>query len=88
MQSEIKVGQRFKFNLLSGDPSQERRAVVTRVLSNTEEGLGREVDFYFAYWVEACELPETEAPTMLVFERGIDGNAYLDGRVVSITLLK
>ena len=88
MQSEIKVGQRFKFNLLSGDPSQERQAVVTRVLSNTEEGLGREVDFYFAYWVEACELPETEAPTTLVFERGTDGNVYLDGRVVSITLLK
>jgi hypothetical protein len=88
MQSEIKVGQRFKFNLLSGDPSQERRAVVTRVLSNTEEGLGREVDFYFAYWVEAYELPGTEAPTTLVFERGTDGNVYLDGRVVSITLLK
>ncbi len=88
MQSEIKVGQRFKFNLLSDDPSQERRAVVTRVLSNTEEGLGPEVDFYFAYWVEACELPETEAPTTLVFERGTDGNVYLDGRVVSITLLK
>jgi len=24
----------------------------------------------------------------LVFERGTDGNVYLDGRVVSITLLK
>jgi hypothetical protein len=24
----------------------------------------------------------------LVFERGTDGNAYLDGRLVSITLLK
>jgi hypothetical protein len=30
MQSEIKVGQRFKFTL-SDDPSQERQAVVTRV---------------------------------------------------------
>ena len=88
MQSEIKVGQRFKFNPSSDDPSQERRAVVTRVLSNSEEGLGPEVGFYFAYWVEACELPETEVPTTLVFERGTDGNAYLDGRVVSITLLK
>ena len=46
------------------------------------------MDFYLAYWVEAYELPETEARTTLVFERGIDGNAYLDGRVVSITLLK
>jgi hypothetical protein len=88
MQSEIKVGQRFKFNLSSDNPSPERQAVVTRVLSNREEGLGPEIDFYLAYWVEAHELPETEAPTMLVFERGIDGNVYLDGRVVSVTLLK
>ena len=88
MQSEIKVGQRFKYDILSANPSQERQAVVTRVLSNREEGLGREVDFYFAYWVEAHELPETEAPTTLVFERGSDGNVYLDGRQVSITLVK
>lgn len=87
MESEIKVGQRFKFKVLSDNSSQERQAVVTRVLSNSEEGMGPEVGFYLAYWVEAHELPETEAPTALVFERGIDGNAYLDGRVVSITLL-
>jgi len=88
MQSEIKVGQRFKFNLLQDNSSQERQAVVTRVLSNSEEGLGPEVGFYFAYWVEAYELPQTEAPTTLVFERGTDGNVYLDGRMVSIALLK
>lgn len=88
MQSEIKVGQRFKFNVLSDSPSYDRRAVVTRVLSNKEEALGPEVDFYFAYWVEAHELPETEAPITLVFERGTDGNVYLDGRLVSITSLK
>jgi len=86
--AEIKVGQRFKYDILSANPSQERQAVVTRVLSNREEGLGPEVDFYFAYWVEAHELPETEAPTTLVFERGSDGNVYLDGRQVSITLVK
>ena len=88
MESEIRVGQRFKFNLLSDNPSQDRQAVVTRVLSNSEEGFGPEVGFYFAYWVEAYELSETEVPTALVFERGTDGNVYLDGRVVSITLLK
>lgn len=87
MQSEINVGQRFKFNL-SDNPLQGREAVVTRVLSNSEEGLGPEVDFYMAYWVEAHELPETEAPATLVFQRGTDGNAYLDGRVVNITLVK
>ena len=88
MQSEIKVGQRFKFSVLSDSPSQERQAVVTRVLSNSEEGLGPEVDFYFAYWVEAHELPETETPATLVFQRGNDYNVYLDGRQVSISVLK
>jgi len=88
MQSEIKVGQRFKFNILSDNRAPERQAVVARVLSNSEEALGPEVGFYFAYWVEAHELPETEAPTTLVFQRGIDYNVYLDGRQVSITVLK
>ena len=87
MESEIKVGQRFKFNELSDNPSQERLAVVTRVVSNKEEGFGPEVEFYFAYWVEANELPETETPKRLEFQRGTDGNVYLDGRQVSITML-
>ena len=88
MQSEIKVGQRFKFNMLSDNRAPDRLAVVTRVLSDREEGLGPEVEYYFAYWVEAHELPETEASTTLLFERGTDGNVYLDGRQVSITLLR
>ena len=87
MQSEIKVGQRFKFNVLSDNRPPERMAVVTRVLSDREEGLGPEVEFYFAYWVDAHELPETGVPKTLVFERGTDGNVYLDGCQVSITLL-
>ena len=87
MQSEIEVGQRFKFNVLSDDLAPERQAVVTRVLSSREEALGSEADFYFAYWVEAYELPETQIPTALVFQRGTDGIVYLDGRQVRITLL-
>ena len=88
MQSEITVGQRFKFKILSDNiPGPERQAIVTRVLSNREEGFGPEVDFFFSYWVEAHELPETEIGRSLVFERGTDGNAYLDGRMVRITLL-
>ena len=87
MQSEIEVGQRFKFNILSDNPAPERQAVVTHVLSNREEGLGPEAEYYLAYWVEAHEVPETEVPTTLVFQRGTDGNVYLDGRLVSITLL-
>ena len=41
MQSEIKIGQRFQFTTLSDNPLQERQAVVTRVLSNREEGSDR-----------------------------------------------
>ena len=78
MESTITIGQRFTFTILSANPAQERQAVVTRVLSNREEGMGPEVDYYFAYWVEAHELPETAAPTTLVFERGNDGNVYLE----------
>ena len=88
MQSEIKIGQRFQFTTLSDNPLQERQAVVTRVLSNREEALGPEADYYLAYWVEAHELPKTEVPTTLVFQRGNDGNVYLDGHPVRITLLK
>ena len=47
MQSEIKIGQRFTFNILSDDPAPGRQAVVTRVLSNREEGFGPEVEFFF-----------------------------------------
>jgi hypothetical protein len=88
MKSEIRVGQCFKFSILSDNLSEERTAVVTRVLSNGEEGLGPEVEFYFAYWVEAHEVPETEAARTLVFQRGTDYNVYLDGRQVSIAVLK
>lgn len=88
MESTISIGQRFTFTILSANPTQERQAVVTRVLSNREEGMGPEVDYYLAYWVEANELSETEVLTTLVFERGVDGNVYLDGRVVAITLLE
>ena len=68
MQSEIKVGQRFTFNILSDDPAPERQAVVTRVLSNREEGFGPEVDFFFSYWVEArrqgCERMRKGVPAL------------------------
>jgi hypothetical protein len=75
------------FNVLSDHPSQERQAVVIRVLSNRGEGLGPDVDFYIEDWVEAHELPETEPPIKLVFGRGTDGKVYLDGRLTNITLL-
>ena len=87
MQSVIKVGQRFKFTVLTDDAPSERQGIVIRVLSNREEGLGLDVDQYMSYWVEAHELPETESSTALVFVRSTDGKVYLDGKVTDVTLL-
>jgi hypothetical protein len=87
MQSIIKVGQRFKFTVLTDGAPSEREGIVIRVLSNREEGLGLDVDQYMSYWVEAHEFPETESSTDLVFVRGTDGKVYLDGKVTDVTLL-
>ena len=87
MQSIIKVGQRFKFTILTDDAPSDRQAVVIRVLSNREEGLGLEAEQYMSYWVEAHELPETEFSTTLVFVRSADGRIYLDGKATEVTLL-
>jgi hypothetical protein len=86
LQSGIDIGPRFAFKSLWDESARGRQAVVTRVLSNREGG--SEVGFYIANWVEAHEVPEAQpATTELVFGRGTDGNVYLDGRAVSITLL-
>jgi hypothetical protein len=87
MQSVIKIGQRFKFTVLTDDAPRERQGVVIEVLSNREEGFGLDVDQYMSYWVEAHELPETESPTTLVFVRSVDGKVYLDGKLTEITLM-
>jgi len=42
MESEIKIGQQFEF-AIHADKGFRQKAVVTRVLSNREEGLGPEV---------------------------------------------
>jgi hypothetical protein len=82
----VEVGQRFKFTVLI-DVLTERQGVVTRVLSNREEGLGLDVDQYMSYWIEARELPETESSTILVFVRSTDGKVYLDGKLTDVTVL-
>jgi hypothetical protein len=87
MESIIKVGQRFKFTVLTDDAPSERQAVVVQVLSNQEKGLGLDVDQYMSYWVEARELPETESSTILVFVRSMDGKVYLDGKLTDVTVL-
>ena len=81
MESAIKIGKQFEFAIHSGNGLRQK-AVVTRVLSNWEEGLGPEVDFYIADWIEARTL--SEQPEALVFALGTDGHAYLDGEWVDI----
>jgi hypothetical protein len=73
--------------VMTDNPPTERQAVVTRVLSNQEEGLGLDVDEYMSYWVEAHELPETESSRNLVFVRSMDGKVYLDGKVTDVAMV-
>jgi hypothetical protein len=87
MESLIQVGQQFKFIVSTDDAPSERQAVVVRVLSNQEQGLGIDVDEYMSYWVEAHELPHSESPTVLVFVRSVDGKVYLDGKMTELTVL-
>ena len=87
MQSEIKVGQQFEFAIHAdkhADKGSRQKAVVTRVLSNQEEGLGPEVDDYMADWIEATTL--AEQPKALVFALANNGNVYLNGERVDIIL--
>jgi hypothetical protein len=81
MESEIKIGQQFEF-AIHADKGLRQRAVVTRVLSDREEGLGPEVDYYMADWIEARTL--SEPPKTLVFALANDGKVYLNGERVDI----
>jgi hypothetical protein len=87
MQSVIRVGQRFKFKVLTDEAPSERQGVVIQVLSNREKGLSLDVDEYMSYWIEARELSETESSTILVFVRSTDGKVYLDGKLTEVTVL-
>jgi hypothetical protein len=81
MESEIKIGQQFEF-VMHADNGFRQKAVVTRVLSNREEGIGPEADYYIADWIEATTL--SEQPKALLFVLANDGRAYLDGEWVDI----
>ena len=81
MKSEIKIGQQFEF-AIQADKGFRQKAVVTQVLSNREEGLGPEADYYIADWIEARTL--SEQAKALVFVLANDGNVYLDGERVDI----
>jgi hypothetical protein len=81
MESEIKIGQQFEFAMHAGSGLRQK-AVVTRVLSNRDEGIGPEADYYIAAWIEARTL--SEQPKALVFVLANDENVYLDGELVHI----
>jgi hypothetical protein len=81
MESAIKVGQHFEF-AMRADKEFRQKAVVIRVLSNREEGIGPEADYYIADWIEARALSEPQKE--LVFVLANDWNVYLDGELVDI----
>ena len=83
MESCLKIGQQFEF-AMHADKGFRQKAAVTRVLSNREEGLGPEADYYIADWIEARTF--SEQPKALVFVLANDGTVYLDGQPVDINV--
>ena len=83
MESEIKIGQQFEF-ARHADTGFRQKAIVTRVLSNREEGIGPEADYYIAAWIEARTV--SEQPKALTFVLSNDRNVYLDGELVDIVV--
>jgi hypothetical protein len=81
MESKINIGQHFEF-AIHPDSGSRQKAVVIRVLSNREEGIGPEADYYIADWIEARTL--AEQPKALLFVLANDGTVYLDGERVDI----
>ena len=67
---------------MHADKGSRQKAVVIRVLSNREEGLSPEADYYIADWIEART--HSEQPRPLVFVLSNDGKAYLNGERVDI----
>lgn len=83
MESDIKIGQQFEF-AMHADKEFRQKAVVTRVLSDRDEGLGPETEYYLADWIEARTL--SEPPQALVFVLANDGKVYLNGERVEIVV--
>jgi hypothetical protein len=81
MESCLKIGHQFEF-AMQADKGFRQKAVVTRILSDREEGLGPEADYYIADWIEARTL--SEQPKALVFVLANDGSVFLDGARVDI----
>ena len=84
LKSEIKVGSQFEFSI-HGEKGISQKAVVTRFLSNREEGLGPEADFYIADWMEARTSRNRRKHWL---PSGSDGNIYLEEKRVDLVLDK
>ena len=79
MESEIKVGQQFEFAIHAAQELRQK-AVVTQVLSNREEGIGPEADYYIAAWIEARTLSESPVAGLCAGKRRNRLFAWREGR--------
>ena len=78
MESAIKIGQQFEF-AIHADERVQAESSGNPSLSNREEGIGPEADYYIADWIEARTL--AEQPEVLVFVLANDGHALFEWRV-------
>ena len=65
-------------------PEHSARATITRLLSDQQEGLSPEAEYYILGWVEICPEPQDALGQTRTITLGADWKYHLDGREVTI----
>jgi hypothetical protein len=65
-------------------PGQSARATISRFLSDRQEGLGPEADYYICWWMEITPDDQGTLVQTQTIALGADWKYYLDGREVQI----
>ena len=83
----FKVGDRIAL-AFDDSPSEVLHAVVCRMLTDREEGLGPEIEDYVAGWLEISVEDCAETASRRSVSFGTDDRYSMDGRTVTITQLE
>jgi hypothetical protein len=82
--AQPKPGDRFSFSYLDEKGTQPHEAIVQRILSNRQEGLAPEIDWYAADWLEALPADPAAPAKSFTIMLGTNNTTYIEGRAVSV----
>lgn len=81
---ELNPGDTIRFRYQ--DDAAERTVVVVRRVSNKSAGMADETEFYIASSLEVAETQHSNPENVECITFATDGNAYLDGRPITVEL--